>query len=96
VGQGRESQIKMKLISDRGRGLSGYTAATHFAAYFNMAFLFFLWIFYFLYLRNLSLGYIKTNFWDEGKKPEPTIGKKKVIIWVTTEPREYILIIEKL
>jgi hypothetical protein len=46
-------------------------------------------------LRILSVGYIKTNFWDEGKKTEPTI-EKKVIVWVTTEPREYILIIEKL
>ena len=49
-----------------------------------------------LFEKLKLLGYIKTNFWDEGKKPEPTIGKKKVIIWVTTEPREYILIIEKL
>lgn len=46
-------------------------------------------------LRNLSLGYIKTNFWERGKKTELIIEKKVTIIWATTEPREYILIIEK-
>jgi hypothetical protein len=47
-------------------------------------------------LRNLNYwGTSKPISGMRGKNQNPQY-KKKVIIWVSTEPREFILIIEKL
>lgn len=47
------------------------------------------------FIEKLKSWVHQNQFLGEGKKTELIIEKKVAIIWATTEPREYILIIEK-
>lgn len=47
------------------------------------------------FIEKLKSWVHQNQFLGEGKKTELIIEKKVTIIWATTEPREYILIIEK-